>query len=281
MSQKISIITATLNRKDFLPRCIEGVATQSYSDKEHVIIDGGSTDGTIELLKSYEKEYPHIKWISEKDNGISSALNKGLAMATGEIIGVNGDDDFYLPNAFDLVAAEFSRDQEASLLSGGCDFIKNDGSVWMSQKASFTSRKDLIQCWRASGNVVTLPAPSTFIRKTAIDLVGGFDENDLYAMDYRHWIKITQKFPKVKTVDVVLARFRHDDGNVSFSLGDRQWREMLRISKEYWGPKWSPTYYQMLWSYFYHFKRPYLVQRVLRSRRLKSIAYAALGKKLD
>src|SRR5687767_3497055 len=94
MRPRISIITATLNRREFLPRCIEAVARQSYPNKEHVIVDGGSTDGTVEILESYAKKYSHIKWISEPDNGISSALNKGMGIATGQIIGVNGDDDF-------------------------------------------------------------------------------------------------------------------------------------------------------------------------------------------
>src|ERR1041384_4730057 len=104
MTLKISVVTATLNRREFLPRCIEGVARQSHPDKEHVIIDGGSTDGTVEFLKSVAEKYPHIKWISEKDNGVSSALNKGLALASGDIIGVNGDDDFYKPGTFDIIA---------------------------------------------------------------------------------------------------------------------------------------------------------------------------------
>lgn len=280
MKPKISIVTATFNRKEFLPRCIEGVANQSYPLKEHLIIDGGSTDGTVELLKSYAEKYPHIKWISEKDNGISNAMNKGLAMATGDAVGVIGDDDSYLPDAFAVVAAEFSADHEAGLVAGGCDFMRNDGSVWMSQKASFTSRRDLIQCWRTWGSTVTLPAPSTFIRKTAIDLVGGFHETDRYAMDYRHWIEITDKFPKVKTVDVVLARFRCDHGNVSFSSNAEQWSETIRISKEYWGPKWTPTYYQMLWSYLYHYKWADLRKWLPKTYRPRGIAYIVVREKL-
>lgn len=269
---KISVVTATLNRKEFLPRCIEGVAKQSYPLKEHLLIDGGSTDGAVEVIRAYAKQYPHIRWISEKDHGISSALNKGLAMVTGDAVGVIGDDDSYLPDALAVVAREFSADRDVGLVAGGCDFVRNDGSVWMSQKASFTSRKDLIQCWRTWGRAVTLPAPSTFIRKTVLDVVGGFNEADRYAMDYRHWIEITAKFPKVKTVDVVLARFRYDHGNVSFSSNADQWKETLRISKEYWGRKWSPTYYQMLWSYLSDYKWPDLKQQLRETYRPRHIA---------
>jgi glycosyltransferase involved in cell wall biosynthesis len=249
MSLKISTVTATLNRKDFLPRCIEGIAGQSYPDKEHVIVDGGSTDGTGDLLKSYAKKYPHIRWISEKDNGISSALNKGLAMATGDIIGVNGDDDYYVPGAFEIVAAAFEQNPRVGVVSGNCEHIRNDGTVAFTQKAGFTRRQDLIEYWRHWGTTVFLPAPSTFFRRKAVDLVGGFEEADRYAMDYHHWIKITEKFG-VKTIDQVLARFRFDEGTVTFSKRKEQLAETHAISRKYWGSRADLSYYRMAWSYF-------------------------------
>lgn len=251
MNLKISVVTATLNRKDYLPRCIEAVARQSYPHKEHLIIDGGSTDGTVELLASCAEKYPHIKWISEKDNGISSALNKGLAMATGDIIGVNGDDDYYEPGAFEIVAAEFERNPSVGVVSGTCDHIRNDGSVWLSLKASFNDRRELIEYWKSWGKTTFLPAPSTFLRREVIEVVGGFDEADRYAMDYHHWIKITEKF-EVKTVDKVLAKFRADHGTVTFSQSEKQLSEMRRISRRYWGSKASLSYYRTAFSYLMH-----------------------------
>lgn len=264
MKPKISIVTATLNRKDYLPRCIEGVAGQSYPYKEHLIIDGGSTDGAVELLASYAEKYPHIRWISEKDNGISSALNKGLAMATGDIIGVNGDDDYYEPGTFEIVAAEFDQNPSAGVVSGNCDHIRNDGSVWISLKASFTTRRDLIEYWKHWGSTSFLPAPSTFIRREVIEVIGGFDEADRYAMDYHHWIKITEKF-RVKTIDKVLAKYRSDHGTISFSLAEEQGAEMYGISKKYWGSRATLSYYQMAFSYFAYKKWLPLVDRARNS----------------
>lgn len=260
MTLKISVVTATLNRKDFLPRCIEGVAGQSYPRKEHVIIDGGSNDGTVDLLKSYAEKYPHIKWVSERDNGISSALNKGLALATGDVIGINGDDDYYEPGAFEIVATEFDQNPSAGVVSGTCDHIRNDGSVWISLKAGFTNREDLIEYWKYWGNTTFLPAPSTFFRREVIEAVGGFDEADRYAMDYHHWIKITERFG-VKTVDKVLAKFRSDHGTVTFSQAEKQRNEMYGISKKYWGSKTSLSYYRTAFSFFVHQKwRPLKVR---------------------
>ena len=249
MSFKISIITATRNRRAYLPRCIESVVSQSHPHKEHIIIDGGSTDGTLDIIESYAAKHPYIRWISEKDDGISDALNKGLALATGDAIGIIGDDDCYLPEALAIAAAEFERDAEAGMVAGGCEVVREDGSVWMRQQASFTNRDDLIRCWKYWGNRVTLPAPSTFIRKRVIDTVGGFDTADRYAMDYRHWIKITEQFPHVKIVDQMLARFRFDEGTISSSSAQAQWDETLAISREFWGATASLSYYRMALAY--------------------------------
>ncbi|HVS80697.1 MAG TPA: glycosyltransferase family 2 protein [Pyrinomonadaceae bacterium] len=249
MKSKISVITATLNRKELLARCIEGVARQTYPNKEHIIVDGASTDGTVEVLESSSRRYPHLRWISEKDNGISDALNKGLALATGDIIGVNGDDDCYQPGAFEIVAAEFERNPDVGVVSGHCDNVRNDGTVAFTQKAGFTSRLDLIAYWKNWGNSVFLPAPSTFFRRRAVDVVGGFDEADRYAMDYHHWIKMTETF-EVRIVNQVLARFRYDEGTVTFSRSKEQAAETHAISRKYWGSRASLSYYRMAFSYF-------------------------------
>jgi glycosyltransferase involved in cell wall biosynthesis len=268
MQPKISIVTATLNRQDYLPRCIEGVAGQSYPNKEHVIIDGGSTDGAVEVLKSYAEKYPHLKWISEKDNGISSALNKGLALATGDIIGVNGDDDHYLPGAFEAVAAAFEQNPFVSVVSGNCIHVRNDGAVESGWKTGFTNRRELIEFWKHWGKSVFLPAPSTFFKKAVVGVVGGFDEADRYAMDYHHWIKITEKF-EVKTIDQVLAKFRHDEGSISFSQGREQLAEMYVISRKHWGSLFNPDFYRLSFSYFQHHKWPPLRDRLTNSIRYR------------
>jgi len=266
MAFKISVVTATLNRRDFLPRCIESVAAQDHPDKEHVLIDGGSTDGAVEVLQEYAARFPHIVWVSEKDGGLSQALNKGLARATGAACGVLGDDDYYLPGALSRVAEEFGRHPDAGLVSGNCDQVHNDGSLWVSLRACFTTRDQLLQPWRYWGRPVMLPAPSTFISRAAIEAVGGFDERDRYAMDYRHWVKITERFP-VQTLDQTLAVFRCDEGTISFSANRKQRAETMRISRDYWGSPLGAAYPRFLWSYlrFYQWQR--VVDRLGRLKR--------------
>ncbi len=92
---KFSIITAVLNNRETISDCIESVASQSYKFIEHIIIDGLSTDGTIDIIKDYSSRYSHIRWISEKDNGIYNAINKGIKISTGEIIGILNSDDIF------------------------------------------------------------------------------------------------------------------------------------------------------------------------------------------
>ena len=105
MSPRLSIITPSLNRARYIEEAIESVLRQNYSDIEHIIIDGGSTDGTFEILA----RYPHLKTISEPDNGMYDALNKGLNIATGEIVGFLNSDDVYAENIFLLVVKQFEN----------------------------------------------------------------------------------------------------------------------------------------------------------------------------
>ena len=241
-----------MNRVDMIGRCIESVAAQSYANKEHVIVDGASTDGTVDVIREYADRYPHIRWISEPDSGLSNAFNKGLAISTGDLIGILGDDDFYADGAFDIVAREAEAKPEAGLIAGDCAYMDNAGRVTKVMRASFTNRRDLLECWVHWGREVTISAPSTFIRKRVIDDVGGFDEGDKYSMDYRHWVKITEKYP-VHIVHSTLAQFRFDTDSgdsITAKQQAKQVAETRRISREYWMSTGLAGYLALSWSYF-------------------------------
>ena len=96
---KVSIITAVFNNRDFIEDCIKSVLSQTYKDIEHIIIDGCSTDGTLDVIKNYNDKI--AKWISESDNGIYDALNKGISLASGDVIGFLHADDVYNHNRID------------------------------------------------------------------------------------------------------------------------------------------------------------------------------------
>ena len=102
---KITIVTPSFNQGKFIDENIQSVLTQNYPNFEHIIIDGGSIDGTVDILKKYS----HLKWVSEPDRGQASALNKGFRMATGDVIGWLNSDDSYLPGTFEVVARAFDK----------------------------------------------------------------------------------------------------------------------------------------------------------------------------
>jgi len=102
---KITIVTPSFNQGNFIDENIQSVLTQNYPNFEHIIIDGGSIDGTVDILKKYS----HLKWVSEPDRGQASALNKGFRMATGDVIGWLNSDDSYLPGTFEVVARAFDK----------------------------------------------------------------------------------------------------------------------------------------------------------------------------
>lgn len=269
MGFKISVVTATLNRRAWLERCLESVAAQEHPDKEHVVVDGGSSDGTPGFLRDAARAYPHLRWISEPDRGISQALNRGLALASGDAVGILGDDDAYEPGAFSVVAAEFAQCPEAGLVSGSCHFVDNAGSLRFTQQSGFTSRSDLIQCWRYWGNRIALPGASTFISRAALDAVGGFDEADRYAMDYRHWIRISERFP-VRTLPRVLGRFHYDTGTLSHAGTPDQWEETLRISRQHWGSPLGFGYWSFWLSWLWHYRRHRLGAALRRTLGIKA-----------
>ena len=117
---KISVITATLNRKEFIGAAIQSVVAQNYPDFEHWIIDGGSSDGTLKLLK----QYPHLRVLSESDCGVYDAWNKGIERASGDMVSILNSDDVYAPGAFHCCANIVATVPSVQVVSGGYQIIR-------------------------------------------------------------------------------------------------------------------------------------------------------------
>ena len=122
----ISIITPVYNGDRFIEKCINAVINQNCHDVEHIIIDGGSTDRTVDIIKEYADRSSHIRWISEKDRGQSDAMNKGIQMAKGEIICFLNVDDFYEPNVLNQVVELFIKLPDPSFVVGNCNVLNDD-----------------------------------------------------------------------------------------------------------------------------------------------------------
>jgi glycosyltransferase involved in cell wall biosynthesis len=197
---KISIITPSYNMGQYIEQCIQSILFQNYTNYEHIVIDGGSLDQTTSILKKYKE---HVKWISEKDNGISDAFNKGLRIATGDIIGWCSADDYYLPGTFKYVNKIMLGDSSIDILYGDYREVDAQGySQCIRREINF----DLFILKYLHINYIAPPA--TFWKKTIHESGIMFDEKYDYSMDYDFWIKVAREGYRFKHIPVLLTDFR-------------------------------------------------------------------------
>lgn len=240
----ISIITPVLNGIKYLEPCIQSVLNQGYPRIEHIFVDGGSTDGTQEVLSSYQSKYPErVRFISEPDRGSGEAWNKGLKMAKGEIFGELGSDDMSEPGAIQTVVDFFKANPDAYFVFGGCNYIDEKGEVIGKVKTKEFDLEEIIKvgCY--------VPTPSSFYRREVVEKVGYYDTlgNDL---DYL--IRVGKAF-RIHRIENVLSNFRvHEESATAGSLKEirKMWlREDCRVSRRYGGGFFSAyckKYYRYL-----------------------------------
>ncbi len=195
---RISIITPSFNQGKYLEECILSVLNQNYPELEYIIIDGGSSDNSVEIIKKYADRITY--WESEKDRGQSHALNKGFARCSGEIISWLCSDDLYLPGALYKVAELFAASPESCLVHGKT-ILFGQGRKEIIKGAN---REDLPLKYFS---IIPFPQPSSFFRKKVIDEQGILDENFHYGMDYDLLIRIALHYPILQT-DHIFSRYR-------------------------------------------------------------------------
>jgi glycosyltransferase involved in cell wall biosynthesis len=177
---KVSVITPSLNQGKFIRRTLQSVAMQSGIQIEHVVLDGGSTDETVSILSEFG---PSITWVSEKDQGQTDAVNKGIRTTSGEIIGWLNSDDVYYPDAIASVVAYFDAHPEVDVVYGMADHIdKNDKAfeLYPSEPWAFERLKDT--CF--------ICQPAAFFRRRVVDQFGLLSDNLHYCMDYEFWLRL-------------------------------------------------------------------------------------------
>lgn len=205
---KISIITPSFNQGNYIEECINSVLSQNYPNLEYIIIDGGSTDQTIDVIKKYEKQITF--WVSQPDKGQSDAINKGLLRSTGEIINWLNADDSYAENALFKVAETFLKHPKVKVVSGKCHvYRENDKSTSHYTKGADIYEKNLFKTigW------ARIDQPSTFFHRTAIEKMGFLDEQLHYLMDRDWWVKYLLSFglENIIKISEVLVHFRLHD----------------------------------------------------------------------
>ncbi|PVD52037.1 glycosyl transferase [Terrimonas sp.] len=199
---KLSIITATYNSAATLADTLECIQNQDHPDIEHIIIDGGSADDTINIIKRYS----HIsRFVSEKDNGIYDAMNKGIAIAGGDIIGILNSDDVYAsPGILSLVAKTFEEDPQAMALYADLQFVQRDdmSKVVRSWRAGKYTKSSFYYGWMP-------PHPTFFVRREVYDKVGTFNINLGSAADYELMLRILLKHNiKAAYINKVIIKMR-------------------------------------------------------------------------
>lgn len=177
----ISIITPVYNGDRFIESCIKNVIEQNCSDVEHIIVDGGSTDRTLKIIKRYASRYPHIRWFSGKDRGQSDAMNKGVAAAKGTILSFLNVDDFYEPNTLNRVLELFKDLPEPSLLVGNCNVWGDEGKILEVNKPDKLTLSELLMGPHV--NQYPLNPSAYFYHKSLHQRIGLYKVDEHYAMD--------------------------------------------------------------------------------------------------
>ena len=220
--KKISIITPSFNQGNYLEQTIDAVLSQKYPDLEYFVIDGGSTDNSVEIIKKYEKHLTY--WVSEKDNGQSHAINKGLKMATGEIVNWINSDDWYNPNTLQKVA-DYFEDENVLVVSGRSD-------VWKLGKFKVCNPGvDVYPNLEKTIGWARIDQPETFFRKSAIEKMGFLNENLHYVMDREWWIRFLLLFGQknVLKVEDVFVNFRLHEDSKTFNYQTKFDNEGLNV----------------------------------------------------
>lgn len=179
---RISIVTPSYNQAAFIERAMRSVLDQGYPNLEYLVVDGGSTDGTVDIIRKYEDRLAW--WVSEKDRGQTHALNKGFQRATGDVVAWLNSDDMYLPGAFRAVGEPFARDPSLDVVFGDSVHIDKDDRV-------LNAYKNVPYWWPSMILLgVVLPQPTAFWKRSLFERHGWLDESKRFAMDYEFFCRI-------------------------------------------------------------------------------------------
>ncbi len=240
----ISIVMPSLNQGQYLEAAILSVLEQDYPATELIVIDGGSTDESVNILEKYADRIAYYS--SAKDSGQSEALNKGFKRATGDVIGWLNSDDSYRPGTFRQVAGVFSEPAIKIAMCNRFGLMHADGAVFERKENTFAGHRKLIRYWSTGG--MTINQPSVFFRREAIDgLDPVLDPSLHYAMDYDLWLRLSRQHD-IHVVDGHWANYRFHEGSKSGRGFDAFAPEWYAVSRRFWGARGSASW----WGHWLH-----------------------------
>ena len=216
----VSILTPSFNQAPYLEETIQSVLSQDHPRLEYMIVDGGSTDGSIEVIKKYEHKLAW--WVSEKDKGQTDAINKGFARASGEILAWINSDDTYEPGAVSAAVKYLQERPNVGMVYGDCNFINEAGRVIGRFNSAQTNYRLLRQGY------AHIPQQTMFFRADLWKQVGPLDPSFYFAMDYDLWTRIAARM-EIKYIPQTWANFRLHTSGKTIMADDRCWPEMIRV----------------------------------------------------
>jgi glycosyltransferase involved in cell wall biosynthesis len=251
VAPRITVVTPCYNAGRFLEACISSVLDDGYADLEYMVIDGGSTDDTLEIIRKYETRLAY--WHSRPDRGQAHAINTGLGRATGEVVAYLNADDRYCPGTLHTVARLFSDRPAVNVVFGDAVFTDEAGQPTSRYVGIDQPFAEKIRYWRGW----PVPQPSVFLRRGVVQTHGGLDESFHYALDYDWFLRISRT-ERFHHAGAVLAEYRlRGDSKTGDWLQNREkfYRECARAVRKYVHP--SSALYWFWWiSYLGDTARP-------------------------
>ncbi len=255
---KFSIITPSFNQGRFIRDCIESVKAQTGVEWEHLVMDAGSTDETLAVLK----DYPHLKWVSEPDKGMSDGINKGFLRATGDWVMWLNTDDYLLPGALARVAECAQKNPDADVIYGECLFV-DESKKLLRRKADHRFDFGILLFYGCY-----IPSTSTFLRRKIITAGHLLDIRYRVCMDFEYYLRLSHLGYKFCYLAEALAGFRWHGTNTSSQFVERRHQERLEIQRHFL----ALTHRSML-------GRPWLLQILFRAYQVKRIVLRALTRR--
>jgi glycosyltransferase involved in cell wall biosynthesis len=287
MVSKISIVTPSLNQGAFIEETIRSVLSQQgefYLD--YIIIDGGSTDNSVAVIRKYaslldEGKWPvrcsgiKYRWLSEKDKGQSSAINRGFRMAEGEVVAWLNSDDYYTDGALAAAVPAIRREGSLAMIYGDGYLVNIEGNA----QGAYLS-EPLFDLWKLIHLYDFILQPSVFMNRAALEKAGLLNEDLHFIMDWELWIRLS-RFGRIRHIPEKLSCARTHRGTKTGSAGLQRWREIRWCARRYGSMKWPPVAFTQL------FHRPLQIAVGGRSEtagffsfllpRLRKVYYACIG----
>jgi glycosyltransferase involved in cell wall biosynthesis len=235
---KITVVTPSYNQEAFLEQTIRSVLLQNYPNLEYLVIDGGSQDQSVEIIRKYEPWLTY--WTSEPDRGQSHAINKGFVRATGEIMCWLNSDDYFAPDTLWTVAKILDASTGNMALAGHAVVVFCDGRLPVLVKGRFENRLRLLKFWKG----YQMHQASIFWRREAFEQVGLLREDLHLIMDFDYWARLAEHY-SFTNVDQVLSYCTwHPAAKTSDNCVKAQ-QDMWQHRFSYWGPIWKPDFWEM------------------------------------